>query len=90
MTFKGFEWDERNIDHILRHNVFPEEVEEVCMNKPYVRKTRDERYIVYGISDNGRYVFVVGVSKGKGLFRTITARDLTEKEKSLYKRRKKK
>jgi uncharacterized protein len=87
LLFNVFEWDEENIEHILRHNVIPDDVEEACMNNPYIRKSADKRYLVYGITDNGRYIFIVGINKGKGSFRTITARDMTEREKSLYKRR---
>jgi uncharacterized DUF497 family protein len=87
LLFDIFEWDEGNIEHILRHNVVPDEVEETCVNKPYVRKSADKRYLVYGITDSGRYIFIVGMNKGKGIFRTITARDMTEREKSLYKER---
>jgi uncharacterized DUF497 family protein len=87
LLFDIFEWDEGNIEHILRHNVVPDEVEEACVNKPYVRKSADKRYLVYGITDSGRYIFIVGINKGKGIFRTITARDMTEREKSLYKGR---
>jgi uncharacterized DUF497 family protein len=86
LLFNRFEWDEVNIEHILRHSVIPDDVEEACMNKPYVRKGSDKRYLD-GITDNGRYIFIVGINKGKGIFRTITARDMTEREKSLYKRR---
>jgi uncharacterized protein len=87
MVFKGFDWDSANIEHVLRHNVVPDEVEEACVNKPYVRKTLENRYLVYGVTDAGRYLFIVGVNKGRGIFRTITARDMTEREKSLVKRR---
>lgn len=87
MIFRAFEWNENNIDHILRHHVVPDEVEEACLNKPYIRKTLDNRYLIYGITDDGRYLLIVGINKGKGVFRTITARDMTEREKSLYKRR---
>lgn len=87
MVFVDFEWDESNIEHILKHNVIPVEVEDTCINKPYVRKTFDKRYLVYGITDNGRYLFIVGINKGRGVFRTITARDMTDREKFLHKRR---
>ncbi len=56
----------------------------------YVRMTADMKYLVYGITDSGRYIFIVGINKSKGVFRTITSRDMTEREKSLYKRRKEK
>lgn len=87
MLFDIFEWDEGNIAHILRHNLVPDEVEEACVNNPYVRKSAVRRYLVYGVTDSGRHIFIVGMNKGKGIFRTITARDMTEREKSLYKRR---
>ena len=87
MLFKAFEWDEGNIEYILRHNIVPDEVEDACINKPHVRKTIEKRYLVYGVTYSGRYLFVVGINKGKGLFRTITARDMTDREKFFYKRR---
>lgn len=87
MRFNNFVWDNANIEHILEHNVIPDEVEEACVNKPHLRKTTEGRYLVYGVSDNGRYLFIVGINKGRGGFRTITARDMTTREKSLYKRR---
>lgn len=87
MLFKEFEWDNNNIEHILGHGVVPDEVEEACINIPYVRRTADKRYLIYGITDSGRYLFIVGINKGHGVFRTITARDMTEREKSLHRRR---
>lgn len=75
MLFEVFEWDKGDIEHILRHNVIPDEVEEACVNKPYVRRTADKRYLVYGITGSGRYLFIVGINKGNSVFRTITARD---------------
>ena len=87
MQFDAFEWDDANIEHILIHNVVPDEVEEACVKKPYIRKTAEGRYLVYGVTDEGRYLFIVGTNKGRGVFRTITARDMTAREKSLYKRR---
>ena len=87
MLFNAFEWDAANIEHVLRHNVAPEEVEEACVNRPLVRRTTERRYLVYGAADDGRHLFIVGINKGRGVFRAITARDMTEREKSLYKRR---
>ena len=87
MIFRDFDWDEANIEHILRHNVAPFEVEEACVNKPYVRKTLQDRYLVYGTTNSGRYLFIVGIKKGRGIFRTITGREMTEREKSLHRRR---
>ena len=87
MLFEIFEWDEGNIEHILRHNVGLDEIEEACVNNRYIRRTLNKRYLIYGVTDSGRYLLIVGIDKGKGIFRTITARDMTGREKSLYKRR---
>lgn len=87
MTFNDFDWDGANIEHILRHNIIPDEVEEACVNEPYVRKTEKNRYLIYSVADSGRHLFIVGIRKGQGIFRAITARDMTEREKTLYKRR---
>lgn len=73
MLFNVFEWDDANIEHLLKHNVVSDEVEEACINKPYIRKTAEGLYLVYGVSDDGRYLFIVGTNKGRGVFRTITA-----------------
>ncbi len=87
MIFKAFEWDDGNTEHILRHNVTPDEVEDACINKSHVRKTIDSRFLVYGITEAGRYLLIVGINKGRGVFRAITARDMTDREKSLYRRK---
>jgi len=87
VLFKAFDWDATNIEHVLRHNVAPDEVEEACVNKPHVRKTIEGRYLVYEVTDEGRHLFIVGINKGRGVFRTVTARDMVEREKSLHRRR---
>lgn len=89
MISKDFDWDEANIEHILRHNVVPFEVEEACINKPYVRKTPEDRYLIYGTTDSGKYLFIVGIKKERGIFRAITGREMTERGKSLHRRRRK-
>lgn len=61
------EWDEDNIDHIARHGVEPEEVEEIVYEDCYPslivrgrrRGLRETRMIVYGQTCAGRYVFAV-------------------------------
>ena len=87
MRIHNFQWDDKNTDHIVRHNVDPEEAEEACYNHPLVLRGRQERYLVYGRTDNGRYLLVVGVYLGQGTMRVITARDMANSEKRLYKRK---
>ena len=87
MRFSAFEWDERNIAHIARHNVAPEEVEEACDNNPYILKGRGGTYLTYSQTDNGRFLLVIAKYKGKETVRIITARDMTERERKLCKDR---
>ncbi len=51
------------------------------------RKTLADRYLIYGATDSGRYLFIVGIKKERGVFRAITAREMTEREKSRHRRR---
>ena len=87
MRVKGFSWDEDNEEHIARHGVESWEAEEVLFNRPYLRKTREGKYMAYGIADSGRHILVV-FAREKTHVRVITARDLTEREKAAVRRRK--
>jgi len=42
MRIQRLLWPEERIDHIARHGVTPEEVEEACFGKPFVRRSRSE------------------------------------------------
>ncbi len=81
-----FEWDARNIGHIARHGVKPDEAEGAFQNEPVFRKGRSGFHIVYGRTEEGRYLFVVYVRKAGGTVRIITARDMTPSERRYYRR----
>ena len=84
----AFEWDEGNEPKIFRkHKVARHEVEEVFFNAPLVRKAAQKRYLAFGQTDNGRYLFVVFVRKPKGLIRPISARDMDSSERTSYRRK---
>jgi uncharacterized DUF497 family protein len=79
---EGFIWREWVIEKLLaRHAVTADEVEEVFFNSPLkVRKASSGKYLLYGTSDSGRYLFVVfGWVETK--VRVITARDMTKAER---------
>lgn len=86
MRFSEFEWDEANTEHIARHQVTPEEAEEVFGGQYMIRKTREERYIALGQTEEGRYLAVVFARKGNKV-RIITARNMDDKERYLFKRK---
>jgi len=81
------EWDDENIQYIARHNVNPEEVEDVSFGVHLSRREKDRRYILSGQTAAGRYLNVVVEQIGKGLFRPITAFEMSESYKRSYRKR---
>jgi len=83
-----FEWDDDNIEHMAKHGVSPDEVEGVAFDdEPWIKKGREGTRYMLGYTVAGRYLFVVYVLKGKGSARVITAMDMDNKTRKLYKRR---
>jgi len=78
------------LEHIARHHVHPGEVEELAFDDdPWIRRgSRGTRYML-GYAISGRYLFVVYALKEKGVARVITAMDMDEKSRRLYRKRRK-
>jgi len=93
MTIDDFLWPEDRVEHIARHGVTPEEVEQVCFAKSLVRRAKSEGenpvYYVQGQTKAGRYLFCVAIRFSDGNGYPATAREMTEKEKRRYRQWKK-
>ncbi|MEZ4859848.1 MAG: BrnT family toxin [Caldilineaceae bacterium] len=87
MYISKLEWDNYRIEHIARHDVEPDEVEEVC-DDPLHRARREgrNRYRIYGQSAAGRYLFVVIEHIQGNAYKPITARDMTPGEKHNFRK----
>jgi len=81
------EWDDANVEHIAWHGVSQKEVDEVCYGEHLSERETRNRYVLSGKSENGRFVNVVIERIGKGMFRPITAFDMSERYKTMYRRR---
>ena len=83
-------WPDDRIEHIARHGVTPQEVEEVCFGKSLVKRTKSEGenpvYYIYGKTRSGRFLFCVIIAFPDGNGFPITAREMTEKEKSRFRK----
>jgi uncharacterized DUF497 family protein len=79
--------DDQNVFHIERHQFSPEEVEEVFSDGYKVRRTRQGRYIALGETLDGRLTFVVFRRLSKGVIRVITARDMENGERRMFRRK---
>jgi len=77
-------------DHILdkiesKHGVSLEEVEQASLSeKRHVRRSREGLYKLFSQTAAGRYVLVVLVNLGKGTWKIVTARQMTDNERRLY------
>ena len=87
MVVSGFDWDDENVLHIERHQFTPDEVEEVFAGDYKVRRTRNRLYIALGETLDGRLAFVVFRRLSGGLIRVVTARDMDNSERRLFRRK---
>ena len=90
MTIGKLIWDVWNINHIARHNVIPEEVEEVCDSREvYISKSRNHSFRIIGQTLAGRYLLIIlGYrDSNSNSYYVLTARDATKSERRLYKRK---
>ncbi len=87
MRITRIRWDEQSIQHVAGHKVELDEVESAVFGRRYERRGREEnRYEIYGQTDEGRYLFIVLDHEGRGIFYVVTARDMEPSEKRLYRR----
>jgi uncharacterized DUF497 family protein len=87
VVITAFEWDDDNTVHVDRHHFTPEEVEEVFAGDYKVRRTRDRRYIALGVTFDGRLALVAFSRLAGGVIRVITARDMDDGERRLFRRK---
>jgi uncharacterized DUF497 family protein len=90
VAIREFIWSEDRINHIARHNVKPEEVEEVCFGQAWIRRTKatgkNPVYYVLGQTISGRHLFCVVIEFASGKGYPVTARPMTEREKRRFDR----
>ncbi len=84
-------WLDEFVDKIIsKHNVYPEEVEEVFANNPLTRKLEkgkvkgEDLYISFGQTDTGRYLAILFVRKKDKRALIISARNMSTKERKRY------
>lgn len=79
-------WDEWNTEHIKKHGVIIEEVNEAAKNVIYHKKAKENRYLATGRSGK-RIISMVVKRQEKTIYYLVTARDASKKErKKLYER----
>ena len=87
-----FEWDDGNIDkNWIKHGVSPAECEQMFFNQPLVvadddiHSGQEDRFYALGRTDANRLLFAVFTIR-KNMIRVISARDMSAKERKVYKK----
>jgi hypothetical protein len=89
----GAEWDEDNIEHVARHGVEPEEVEEIVYEDCHLswvvrgrrRGIRELRWTVFGQTCSGRYLLaVIAPYRDRNVWRAVTAMDMERQTRRRY------
>ena len=75
---------------IRKHDVWPDEVEQILSARPHVRfverghRPGEDLYAAFGQTEGGRYLAVFFILKQSGTALIITAREMTQKERRSY------
>lgn len=79
-------WNSWNVAHIARHEVIPDEVEEVCHGQHVVLQTYNDRLLLIGPTLTGRMLAVIpGLTDESEVYYPATARSASMKERRFYK-----
>ncbi|GAC1545005.1 MAG: hypothetical protein NVS2B7_19570 [Herpetosiphon sp.] len=81
-------WDEWNAVHIARHDVTPQEVEEVCHSGYLALAAHTGRILLIGLTTAGRVLAVVLDPQAEGAAYVVTARSASKKERQYYRQQK--
>lgn len=88
----GFEWDKSNISHIAKHNVKPDEAEDVffdtkcALEDDLKHSDYEKRFVIIGKTERGRLLYQV-FTKRNNKIRVISSRDINKKEVKLYEKK---
>lgn len=86
LRIESLEIDDQILDKIeSKHGVSLEEVEEACLSETHhIRRSKEGLYKLFGQTAAGRYILVVLVNLGRGVWKIVTAREMTDSERRLY------
>jgi len=77
--------DEHRLEHIARHQVTIEEVQEIISGDYAYLKAREERWLLIGKTQTGRFLtVVVGERSRKDTYGLVTARPASREERRFY------
>ena len=85
ILIKRLIWDDWNVAHIAKHDVIPDEVDEVCQCDPLVQKGNHGRIVLIGPTMTDKILEVVlDPEPDKGIYYVVTAHIASKKDRILY------
>ena len=84
LTTGTLRWNQWNIEHIARHGIIPDEVEEVCTARFIVRESYGGRFVVIGQTLTERTLAVILEPDYDGMYYVVTARLANRRERRTY------
>ena len=77
-------FNEKNIEHIARHNVLPDEVKQIIEGKTLFLNAKFYRVMAIGQTKKGRSLAVILEKVKDHTYFVVTARDADRKERKMY------
>jgi len=78
-------WDEWNVNHIAKHSVSIDEIEQACKNQKKAYVSYSNRVILIGETNTARLLSIVLAQSFEFVnsYYVVTARDISSKERKL-------
>jgi uncharacterized DUF497 family protein len=87
-VFDAIRYHEWSEDHIAKHGVTWEEVEDAVLGRPCLQQpSKNGTYKIFGTTRAGRYLAVLVADDGDGQCFIVTAREMTAGEQRTFRRR---
>jgi uncharacterized DUF497 family protein len=83
------EWDDDNVEHLARHGISPDEVEELFEGIVVRRRGGTDavdRFRLLGRTAAGRYLTIIAQRRARDAFRAFTGWDMRPHEREIYDR----
>ena len=81
-------WTDDNEEHISRHGIVPDEVEQVVYTRPRLSLAgRENTTYIFGTTEAGRHLLVVLAEALDGRMYVVTARDMSDQERRSFRKR---
>ena len=81
-------WDSWNVTHLAKHEITPDQVEEMCSGNPIVQTGHSGRLLVFGSIKSGKMITAVLDREEEGIYYPVTARSASRRERAIYRQEK--